>query len=227
MSNQNNSGVEKSLIDDETKDGADGNHFETSRRKEAELATEKRISEEKMKQKEIKENLKEKQDEIEKMKNIIEKIKDKTHSFSDAFTSVKQMLGDCNVELPIHTDANSSETAVQRIEDEIRKCIDFLETKELSPAEVIENSTAVQGTFCTNNINDWIEPRRQMVNIRRTVGFRTSTLTQRDNLVKHESLSSSNVFDKAIEKSGWGLAVEVNAFHPMGGGCFKYEGEFQ
>lgn len=215
MSNENDPSSQKRLQVDES----NGKHTEAKLQNEKEKKM--------MKQKEIKEKLKEKQDEIEKMKNIIEKFEGKKCSVAEAFTSVKQILGDFSGNLTLQTDQNSKEKVMQRMEDELRQCVDFLQTTELSPAEVIENSTAVQGTLCTKYLDDWIEPRRKMVNIERNVKFRTPTLTQRDNIVEHDSKSSSNEFDKAVEKSGCGLAVELKASKPIVGGAAKYDGEVQ
>lgn len=215
MSNENDPMSQKSLQDGES----NGENIETNLQNEKEKET--------MKQKEITEQLKEKQEEIEKMKNIIENFQGKKCSVAEAFTSVKQMLGEFSGNLTLQTDDNSKEKVMKRMEDELRQCVDFLQTRELSPAEVIENSTAVHGTFCTKNIDDWIEPRRKMVNIGRNVKFRTPTLTQRDDIVEHDSKSSSNEFDKAVEKSGCSLAVELKVPKSIVGGAEKNEGELQ
>ncbi|VDI39186.1 Hypothetical predicted protein [Mytilus galloprovincialis] len=173
------------------------------------------------------EKLKGNQNEIEKIKKIIDKIQDKKCSFPEAFDSVKQLLGEFSEIITLPSDDESKQKAIKRIGDELSNCVDFLDRKELSPAEVIEKSTAVQGTFCTKNPIDWIESRRQLVNIGRNVKFRSPTLTQRDNIVEHDSQSSANVFDKAVEKSGWGLAAELRASHFKVGEGIKYEGEYQ
>lgn len=184
---------------------------------------EKRELEEMKKQKE---KLKERQEEIEKIKDIVEKLQGKKYSLKDAFSSVKQMLGGLKENLTLQFDDDSKETVIKNMEADLRMCVDFLERRELSPAEVIENSTAVQGTFCTKNLKDWIEPRRQIVNIGSNVKLRTPTISQRDNIVEHSSQLCSNEFDKAVEKSGWGLAVELKGSYPKVGAGFKYEGEF-
>lgn len=206
---------------------SDGNHAEANTKQEIEKEMEKKELKGKKRQKEIEEKLEENQNEIDKMKSIIEQFQGKNCSFTEAFTRVKQMLGEFSENLTLPNDDNSKQKAIKRMEDELGKCVDFLQRKELSPAEVIENSTAVQGTFCTKNISDWIEPRRQVVNIGRNVKFRTPTIFQRDNIVEHDSQSTANTFDKAVEKSGWGLAAEFKACSPKLGGGVEYEGESQ
>ncbi|CAC5382954.1 unnamed protein product [Mytilus coruscus] len=155
------------------------------------------------------------------------KMKGKKCSFTEAFTSVKHMLGEFSEIVTLPTDEESKQRVINRMEDEFTKCVDFLGRKEFSPAEVIENSTAVHSIFCTKNLDDWIEPRRQVVKIKRNVQFRTPTLTQRDNIVEHDSQSITDVFDDAVQKSGWGFAASLKASYCKVGGSIEYEGESQ
>lgn len=205
----------------------DGNHAEENRQKDIEKEREERESKDKEKQSEIQTKVREKIVELEQLKDIIEKLKGKKYSFIEAFTSVKRMLGEFSEKLPLEIDVNSKQKAMKRIEDELTKCLDYFETPELTPTEVIENSTAVQGTFVTKNRHDWIEPRRQMVNIGIDVKFMKPTLTQSEKMVEHNSKSSSNAFEKAVKKSGFGLAEELKASSQIIGGGLNYEGGSQ
>lgn len=153
---------------------------------------------------------KKEQEQIENISRLLEK----------RYTSLDQVCEELH-ERFCSSDSNNWIKSVDTVEKEatltrLRKYIDvnksLLERKPLTPAAVVENSSALTGRFFTCNRKDKIQQRGSMLQLQAqpNVKFKNPTVSQLNTTLEFASHQQNVQFNECLSTNGWGAACNVD-----------------
>lgn len=144
---------------------------------------------------------------LDEMFNILDKHKKNEISLNETFKSLYECFNSKDTCWISNTDEMTKRDALKRFEEGLNKSNELIQRPNISPAEVLENTSALKGVFFSGRIDDLSKRRSEMLKANTCISFKHPTISSTDQIEEFESEQQRDQFHKFFELGGYNAAA--------------------
>lgn len=171
---------------------------------------------------------KEAHDKIDKLYSLLQSSKNVDSSLGKTFEILNDFVVLPDKDWIRQSDKEKREAIFNRLRSDIEANKALVNRKCLSDSEVLCNTSALSGKLLTNNLSDFIEQRKIILQTHSGIKLKPPRCTQTEEIKEFLSNYQRDQFDKCLSTTGWGTANGItvagtSGIHSLGmGGGYGY-----